>query len=71
MSVLQAIRGNKMLPTDKRVLISIPIMIGTLIGYSLAFFYSQNRDMTAFTVSVEILVLFLIFIPTKRYFSTF
>lgn len=41
-----------MLPTDKRILISIPIMLLTLVGYSVAFFFSQNRDMTAFTVSV-------------------
>lgn len=43
----------------------------SLIGYSIAFFYASDRDMTAFIVSVEILVIFLTFIPTKRYFSTF
>lgn len=46
-------------------------MIVSLVAYSLTFFYTENRNMTAFTVSVEILVLFLIFVPTKRYFSTF
>lgn len=46
-------------------------MLIILIAYSLTFFYSENRDMTAWTVSVEIIVLFLIFVPTKRYFSTF
>lgn len=42
-----------------------------LVAYSLTFFFTQQRDMTAFTVSVELLVLYLIFVPTKRYFSTF
>ena len=46
-------------------------MVLCLVGYSIAFFFVSGRDMTAFTVSVEILFLFLTFIPTKRYFSTF
>lgn len=61
-----------LLPTDKKIIISIPLMLLLLIGYSIAFFYaSGNNDMTAFTVAVEILVIFLCFIPVKRYFSTF
>ena len=46
-------------------------MIIILVAYSLAFFFTSNSDVTAFTVSVEILVIFLCFIPVKRYFSTF
>jgi len=52
MNVIEAFRENKLLPTDKKILISIPIMLAILIAYSIAFFYSENRDMTAFTVSV-------------------
>lgn len=47
-------------------------MILILVGYSIAFFFaSGNQDVTAFTISVEILCIFLCFIPVKRYFSTF
>lgn len=46
-------------------------MLVVLIAYSLTFFYTQDRSMSAFTVSVELLVLFLLFVPAKRYFSTF
>lgn len=70
-SFIEAFREGKLLPTDKKIIISIPIMIVILVAYSLTFFYTENRNMTAFTVSVEIIVLFLIFVPTKRYFSTF
>ena len=71
MNIFEAFKENKLLPTDKKILISIPVMVLCLIGYSIAFFYAADRDVTAFTVSVEILFLFLTFIPTKRYFSTF
>ena len=72
MNVLQALREDKLLPTDKRIIISLPLMFLILAGYSLAFYFaSGTRDMTAFTISVQILVIFLCFIPVKRYFSTF
>lgn len=71
MNIFQAFKDNKLLPSDKKILISIPIMILSLVVYSIVFFFSANGDMTAFTVSVEILVIFLGFIPVKRYFSTF
>ena len=72
LNILQALREDKLLPTDKRIIISLPLMIIILAGYSLAFFFaSGTSDMTAFTISAEILVIFLCFIPVKRYFSTF
>ncbi len=46
-------------------------MIITLVGYSIAYYFSSDGDMTAFIVSVEIFFIFLCFIPTKRYFATF
>lgn len=71
MNIFQALKEDKLLPSDKKILISIPIMVLSLLIYSIVFFFSSNGDMTAFTVSVEILVIFLGFIPVKRYFSTF
>lgn len=71
MNILQAIKDNKLLPSDKKILLSILIMILSLVIYSIVFYFSAGGDMTAFTVSVEILVIFLGFIPVKRYFSTF
>ena len=71
MNIFQALKEDRLLPSDKKILISIPIMVITLVIYSVVFFVTSNNDMTAFTVSVEILVIFLGFIPVKRYFSTF
>ena len=71
MGLLQALREDRLLPTDKRIILSLPLMVIILVAYSLAFFFTSNRDVTAFTISVEILVIFLCFIPVKRYFSTF
>lgn len=71
MNIFQAVRDNKLLPTDKKIITSIIVMAISLIVYSIVFFFSSDRDMTAFTISVEILVIFLGFIPVKRYFSTF
>ena len=68
---MTALREDRLLPTDKRIIISLPLMIIILVAYSIAFFFTSNRDVTAFTISVEILVIFLCFIPVKRYFSTF
>jgi len=58
-----------MLPTDRRILISIILMILALGAFSVAYYFSQ-ADFTAFTITAEILFLFLTFIPMKRYFST-
>ena len=71
MNIFQAVREDRLLPSDKKILISIPVMIITLVIYSVVFYATNNNDMTAFTVSVEILIIFLGFIPVKRYFSTF
>lgn len=71
MNIFQALKEDRLLPSDKKILISIPIMVITLVIYSVVFFVTSNNDMTAFTISVEILVIFLGFIPVKRYFSTF
>lgn len=71
MNIFQAVRDNKLLPTDKKIITSIIVMAISLVVYSIVFFFSADRDMTAFTISVEILVIFLGFIPVKRYFSTF
>lgn len=71
MNIFQAVKDNKLLPTDKKIITSIIVMAISLVVYSIVFFFSADRDMTAFTISVEILVIFLGFIPVKRYFSTF
>ena len=71
MNIFQAVKEDRLLPSDKKILISIPVMIITLVIYSVVFYATNNNDMTAFTVSVEILIIFLGFIPVKRYFSTF
>ena len=46
-------------------------MVLSVVGYAVAYFFAANRDVTAFMISIEILFIFLCFIPTKRYFSTF
>eukprot|EP00919_Chromeraceae_sp_WS-2016_P035526 GHVR01084295.1.p1 GENE.GHVR01084295.1~~GHVR01084295.1.p1 ORF type:complete len:253 (+),score=-7.80 GHVR01084295.1:1977-2735(+) len=44
-------------------------MFLTLVGYSVMYFLIED-DMTGFTISAEIMFLFLTLIPLKRYFST-
>ena len=52
MNIFSAFKENRLLPTDKKIIISIPVMVICLVGYSIAFFYAAKRDVTAFTVSV-------------------
>lgn len=53
MGIVEAMRENLLLPTDKKIIFSIPAMFLLLIGYAIAFFFaSGDNDMTAFTVSV-------------------
>lgn len=44
-------------------------MLASLIGYSIVFTLNEKKA-TAVLISVEIVFLFLTFIPMKRYFST-
>jgi hypothetical protein len=58
-----------MLPTDKKIIFSILIMLLSLIGYCLVYTLSK-KNAVVITISVELLFLFLTIIPMKRYFST-
>jgi hypothetical protein len=40
MNVVQAFKENRLLPTDKKILVSLPIMVLALVAYSVIFFYS-------------------------------
>ena len=71
LNVVEALRSNKILPTDKRIIISLPLMAIILIAYSLTYFFNSNLDFTGFIISGELLSIFLCFIPVKKYFSTF
>lgn len=65
----KALIGGHLLPTDKRILISVPIIIGLMLIFSLICLFAYKETM-AFTISAELLFLFLTLLPMKRYFST-
>lgn len=65
----KALVGGNLLPTDKRILISVPVIIGLMLIFSLICLLAYKETM-AFTISAELLFLFLALLPMKRYFST-
>lgn len=67
--LVQAFREDKLLPSDKKIIITCFVMLASLIGYSIVFTLTEHKA-TAIIVSVEIVFLFLTFIPMKRYFAT-
>ena len=58
-----------LLPTDKSIIISIPLMILFLAAFCIAYWFITFEH-TAFTIAAEIVFLFLTLIPMRRYFST-
>lgn len=40
MNIVEAYKSGKLLPTDKKIIVSLPVMIITLVAYSVIFFYS-------------------------------
>lgn len=66
----RGLQGRETVADRKKIIISLSIMLILLIAYSLAFFSTGNREIRAWTISLEIVVLFLIFVQTKRYFCT-
>ncbi len=67
--LVDAFREGKLLPSDRKIIITLLVMFCSLVGYCVVFTLNQ-RKATAVIISVEIIFLFLTFIPTKRYFST-
>jgi hypothetical protein len=63
-------REDKLLPSDRKIIISLLIMFISILAYCIIYTIITNGDVTAITVSIQILFFFLTLTPMKRYFST-